>query len=1266
MHSILQVVYEIMPFKQIKSAYNHGELSEYMAAREDTVSYHNGASKIINATVLPHGGFVKRPGTIYKATAPNRANLVPFEFSVDDALVLEFSNLLLRFYKTQAIVNTGVGTEDISVLDNIIAHWLLNERIGTNVVDDDGGTHDGTLSVDAATVTSTGKVNTAFDLDGQYDVEILDDDDFSFTNDTADTAFSIVCWGKVTTKGGLQVLLSKWRDQSTTREWRFSLTNDRKLQLHLADSSSDLTGDTIAHWKLNDDAANTAVDDDIAVVPHDGVASANTDTFNDTGKVGGCLNFGGDKHVEVGDHAALSFGNGTADSAFSIAAWIYVPAVPAGADTIISKREAGDFEWSFLLADGKLNMTLYDQSSVSQAAKQTVSALSAGWHFVVMTYDATEAASGITLYVDNDTPAFITADDAGYVAMEAGASKVAIGAIFPDGVTADYYPDKIDNIMLFGAVLTPAQVSQLWNDGDGTESLTGAVPTPFAVSDNAITTGWHFLGCTYSAPADETAAAGGIILYVDGAAVDSTATNDAAYKAMQNGAEEVRIGSQRNSGDSANEKFWEDKIDEVSIFGDVLTPTEVASLYSTTPYSITSPYTSAQAFQIHVTQSADVMYIAHPDIHPKKLSRFDTLDWTIVDVPFTGGPFLDENITAASLIGFSREGGTARSEYYFPASATGTLTASGAGNEPFNSNMVGALWLVKHTRDNDNDTDTFAKDTNVVPTLETFASGAIFIKGDATATFEPIATGKMAQLWRKEGNGNWQTYRSFRGAVAFSWTEDEADVLYAMTRSDNTINGTLTAKNQVNRGVVKITGFTSATVVTVEVIDKVLSNNSNDNAVTTPMWAEGAWSDYRGYPRTVTFFEDRLWWASSANNPDTLWSSKTGKYENMEFSSLGLDDDAIVAPINDNEVSQIQWMQARQVMAIGAANKEYRFGASNIDNPTTPSDRKATPQTGFGSGDIQPVILNDTIFFFQRAGKKLGAMKFDSITENFAVDDATLLAYKLFDSAPTNMAVQRVPDSLIWTVRTDGILPTFTYEPKEEVSGWARQIFGNSAAVETATGFVESVAVIHGSSEDEVWVCIRKVINSSTVYYVEKFAARDWGSDIEDAFFVDSGVTYDSTATTTITGLTHLIGETVAVFADGLVQDNKVVNGSGEITITSASTVQVGLPYTMKVRTMRLSVPQSPTIQTRIKRIHSAVVRYIRSLLGSAGQEYGGVEYLQPIEGTYSTESQDTPQDNRLTKGGFTEDAYTIVVSDDPVPFTCLATIVSAEVEERR
>ena len=103
-----------------------------MDGRTDLNKYYNGASKLINALVLPHGGFTKRPGTIFKAISATRANLTPFEFSVGDALVLEWSNLLLRFYKDQAIVNDNVGTETIPT-GNIIAQWLLNEVDGTNV-----------------------------------------------------------------------------------------------------------------------------------------------------------------------------------------------------------------------------------------------------------------------------------------------------------------------------------------------------------------------------------------------------------------------------------------------------------------------------------------------------------------------------------------------------------------------------------------------------------------------------------------------------------------------------------------------------------------------------------------------------------------------------------------------------------------------------------------------------------------------------------------------------------------------------------------------------------------------------------------------------------------------------------------------------------------------------------------------------------------------------------------------------------------------------
>lgn len=527
-------------------------------------------------------------------------------------------------------------------------------------------------------------------------------------------------------------------------------------------------------------------------------------------------------------------------------------------------------------------------------------------------------------------------------------------------------------------------------------------------------------------------------------------------------------------------------------------------------YQIVSPYTSAQAFQVHYAQSADVIYFAHEDVHPKKLSRLSATSWTIANVDFKNGPFLNENTTAAYLMGFARTGGAARAGYYFPAGATGTLTATG-GHTPFlgTANDVGALWLIKHARP-DNKTSTFDNNTNSAPTDLT---KAIRIRGDYTATFEPIATTTEAKLWRKQGNGDWQEYRSFRYATAYSSTEDEEDVYYAMTRSAAAITGTLVAKNQYNRGVVEVTDHSTTALATVKVIEPVLSDNATDNAVTTPMWAEGAWSIRRGYPRTVEFFEDRLWWASSTNNPDTLWSSKSRKYENMEASDLGLDDDAIVAPLTDRELSQIQWMQARQVMAIGAANKEYRFGAANPEDPVTPLDRKAVPQTSYGSGNIQPVVLNNAIFFFQgKSKKKIRAMTYDSIAENFNADDATLLAYGIFDSAPVCMAAQRIPDSILWVVRTDGVLCSFTYEPTEEVAGWARHLSQNSISAETPVGLFESVAVIHGSVEDEVWVSVQRVINSVTVRYVERFSTR-YFDQIDEAQMLDSAVTVSSAYT---------------------------------------------------------------------------------------------------------------------------------------------------------
>ncbi len=1481
-----------MPVKQIKTSWNSGELSEYMSAREDVNKYHNGASKMINATVLPHGGFVKRSGTEYIATAPNKANLIPFEFSVDDTLVLEYSNLLLRFYKDGASVLGDTGTEvdaTYAAAGTVLSHWKMNDNAANTSIDDTAAAHDGVASANTEDIRALGHVGTGcMDLDGQFAIAITDGDDADFSfiegNPSARGNFSIAGWVYINPTGAEQIIMAKWDETvgSQGREWKLLLDADLKLKMIIADESLFLDNDLVAHWKLNDSEQTSTVID--ANGSHNGTLSDGVNNYTSDHSVDSktgsnmvnAFDFdGSNDQVTISDHNDFSFGDASNDSPFSISAWINMD--DATDFIIISKASIlNNEEWIFHVdASDKLAVRLLDLLNnqwIGRKYNTAITAQQGSWIHVVMTYDATEAPSGITLYLDGVAVDNADNNSGAYTAMHNTASDVVIGRT--SGGNYDRSAEgKIDNVMIFNKELSQAEVTTLYNAGDGTEKLN--TDSPFRLSDDAIDTGWQFIGMTYEGENGAwtgATAANYITLYVSDAVAASTATNLSTYVTMEDTAAQTRIGAQESTA-GVIEKIFNGKIDNLAIFTDTLSASDMASFVSSGVYSIVSPYTSAQSFQVHTTQSADVMYLAHKDIHPQKLSRRGATDWIIEDVPFTGGPFLLENTTAASLVGFARTGGTARSGYYFPSEATGTLTAT--AHSPFNSNMVGALWSVNHTRP-DNTTSTPDNSTNTAPTDLT---NAVRTLGDYTFDVSKFATDDISILWRKQGTGEWQKFRPFSAASSFSATEDEKDTYYAFTRAaGDTVVATFVAKNQVNQGVVKITSFTSSTIVAVTVVDPVLSDNSTDAAVTTSMWAEGAWSDFRGYPRTVVFFEDRLWWASSVNNPDTLWSSKSSLYEDMRFSTLGVDSDAITFPINDNEVSQIQWMQARQVMAVGAANKEYRFGATDPDKAVTPSDRKATPQTSEGSHTIQPKILKDSIFFFQSLGKKLGKMKFDAISENFDVEDATMLSYRLFDSTPVDMAVQRVPDSIIWTVRTDGIAPTLTYEPKEEVLGWSRQIFGNSVDVETPTGVVESFAVIHGSTEDEVWASVKWMINSSVVRHVVKFKPRDFGSDVEDAFYVDSGITYDSTSTTTITGLSHLVGKNVAVFADGLVQteknvlsapighwkmngdstdssvngnngadasmsysagkigdaadfdgaDSKIsmgspsiidnifstggtiafwmnantagesdtgtlfnkgqyllimnsgtgslnfqqvfsgtngnwtfpinageynhiafvydnslttnnpivyvngvlviitklatptgvvtaddagimvignntgatstfdgqidelrmynkvlsteeisaiynsgvgteVTGDGDsITLdTAASTVQVGISYTMKVRTMRLSIPQEGiTTQTRIKRIEKTNVRYIRSLLGTAGQEYDGVEYLQPIAATFSTEAKDTKPDNRLSQSGFSEDAYTTIISSDPVPFTGLATIIDVEVEK--
>ena len=218
----------------------------------------------------------------------------------------------------------------------------------------------------------------------------------------------------------------------------------------------------------------------------------------------------------------------------------------------------------------------------------------------------------------------------------------------------------------------------------------------------------------------------------------------------------------------------------------------------------------------------------------------------------------------------------------------------------------------------------------------------------------------------------------------------------------------------------------------------------------------------------------------------------------------------------------------------------------------------------------------------------------------------------------------------------------------------------NLAGTLTDSNF-ESVVSINGDPEDEIWAIVERVINGSTVRYVEQFQPRDFDNP-EDAFFVDCGIAYDSTATSTITGLDHLVGQTVYVLADGVEFDTEVVNGSGEITLslddttTTASTVQVGLGYEVHLRTMPISLINSETIQGRQKRISEVIANWYTSGDFSIGKDTSNLQ-------TFTIDGQTTAADRITFPPGWDRYGYIYTYQMSPEPLTLLSIIAEFNIQ---
>lgn len=412
------------------------------------------------------------------------------------------------------------------------------------------------------------------------------------------------------------------------------------------------------------------------------------------------------------------------------------------------------------------------------------------------------------------------------------------------------------------------------------------------------------------------------------------------------------------------------------------------------------------------------------------------------------------------------------------------------------------------------------------------------------------------------------------------------------------------------------------------------------------------------YPSVVSFFEQRLVFGNTNNNPQTLWFSKNADHLNFTVGTGA--DDSLIYTIASNTVDSVRWLSATRVLTVGTSGGEYVVTATN-QGPLTPTTTLIRKYSNYGAAKVPPVQVADVTLFLQRGGRKVREFKYtgDVDTSGYQAPDMTILAEHITDGGIDAMAFQQEPDSIVWCVRADGSLLGLTYRREEQVVAWHKHVIGGVFG--SGNAVVESIATLPtDSGEDELYMIVKRTINSVTKRYVEKMKTFDFGTATTGAFFVDSGLNYSGSATGTLSGLYHLEGQAMSILANGASHAAKTVSGGGITMDLNVTTAAVGLGFTSSMKTLRLeSGSVDGTSQGKPKRIHSVTVRLHRTVGIELGISSASVERI-PFRDSSMDMDTAVPlftgdKDLEFT-GGFDENQDMIYVQQSQaLPLTVLA-----------
>jgi hypothetical protein len=440
-----------------------------------------------------------------------------------------------------------------------------------------------------------------------------------------------------------------------------------------------------------------------------------------------------------------------------------------------------------------------------------------------------------------------------------------------------------------------------------------------------------------------------------------------------------------------------------------------------------------------------------------------------------------------------------------------------------------------------------------------------------------------------------------------------------------------------NWGWVIVTGYTSPTVVNITVQDTALFGTT-----ATKWWREYAWGGTKGWPKAVGFSEERLFFASSDLEPQTLWGSASGDFQN--FSPGTNDDDAVTYTVASGYVNPLHWIVEDRGLFLGTTKSEHRLTGGEA--PLTPTNARVVPATIYGSKPIQPLKAGGQTVFVQRAGKKIRALQYSFSSDSYSAPDLTLLSDHITSPGVTDWCYQQEPDSVLACALSDGQMACMTYIAEQQVMGWSRS---------STDGAFESVAAIPIAGQDQIWAAVRRTINGSTVRYIEYF---------DPSLHMDCALSYSGAPVTGVTGAGHLEGKTVAVVGEGAVYNSAVVTG-GAVDLTpaaSVSAITVGIPFTPRLVTLKPELQTSEgSIQGKRKHYTKIGVRVLDSLgitvNGTQAESRSSDDEMDQVPDQFTGDIIDV-------NTGWDKDGLITIEQTQPLPINVLGVFGSLEMEE--